>query len=155
MWDNVRKVRETMLDRKVNKEPGLSWIQIKNKLYSFLSGHRTYDHVDEIYPMLREFYANFQAEGYIPETKFVLRDVEEEQKQNELLYHSEKIAVVFGILNTPNESPVEIMKNLRICGDCHTFMKFLSKATHRKIVIRDGNRFHHISEGFCSCGDYW
>ncbi|PHT30819.1 hypothetical protein CQW23_27156 [Capsicum baccatum] len=155
MWDNVRKVRETMLDREVNKEPGFSWIQIKNTLYSFLSGNKTCDHVDEIYPMLREFCTSFQAEGYIPETKFVLRDVEEEQKQNELLYHSEKIAVVFGILNTPNGSPVEIMKNLRICGDCHTFMKFLSKATHRKIIIRDGNRFHHFSEGFCSCGDYW
>ncbi|KAK4367128.1 hypothetical protein RND71_015008 [Anisodus tanguticus] len=155
MWDKVCEVRETMLDREVNKEPGFSCIQIKNKLYSFLSGHRRYDRVDEIYSVLKEFYSSFQAEGYIPETKFVLRDVEEEQKQNELLYHSEKIAVVFGILNTPNGSPLEIMKNLRICGDCHTFMKFLSKATHRKIIIRDGNRFHHFSDGSCSCGDYW
>ncbi|CAN4126474.1 unnamed protein product [Withania somnifera] len=155
MWDKVREVRETMWDREVNKEPGFSWIQINNKLYSFLSGRRTYDHVDEIYPKLRKFYMSFQAAGYIPETKFVLHDVEEEQKQNELLYHSEKIAVVFGILNTPNGSPLEIMKNLRICGDCHTFMKFFSKTTHRKIVIRDGNRFHHFSEGFCSCRDYW
>ncbi|CAN4114308.1 unnamed protein product [Withania somnifera] len=133
MWDKVREVRETMLDREVNEEPGFSWT----------------------YPMLKEFYTSFQAEGYFPETKFVLHNVEEEQKQNELLYHGEKIAVIFGILNTPNGSPLEIMKNLHICGDCHTFMKFLSKATHRKIVIRDGNIFHHLSEGFCSCGDYW
>ncbi|CBI40215.3 unnamed protein product, partial [Vitis vinifera] len=76
-------------------------------------------------------------------------------RNNELLYHSEKLAVVFGILSTPNGSPIQIIKNLRICGDCHTFMKFMSKVTLRKIIIRDGNRFHHFRDGSCSCGDYW
>ena len=93
--------------------------------------------------------------GYVPDTEFVLHDVEEEQKQNQLLYHSEKLALAFGILSMPSGCPILIMKNLRICGDCHTFMKFMSTATRRKIVIRDRNRFHHFQDGSCTCGDYW
>jgi len=91
----------------------------------------------------------------VPDTNFVLHDVEEEQKQDELLYHSEKLAVAYGILRVPNGTPIQIMKNLRTCGDCHSFMKFVSDITKRKIVIRDGSRFHHFRDGLCSCGDYW
>lgn len=101
------------------------------------------------------FYGNFQALVYVPDTNFLLGDVAEEQKQTELLYHSIKLAVTFGILNTPNGSTIRIMKNLRICGDCHSFVKYMSKINRRKIVIRDGNRLHHFRYGLCSCGDYW
>ncbi|CAK9140701.1 unnamed protein product [Ilex paraguariensis] len=155
MWDKVGEVRKLMFDQGVNKEPGISWIQIKNKLHTFLTGDKTHDQVKAIYSALNEFHMHFQAAGYLPDTNFVFHDVEEEQKQNELLYHSEKIAVVFGILKSPTGSPIRIMKNLRICGDCHNFMKFMSNVTQRKIVIRDGNRFHHFFDGSCSCGDYW
>lgn len=155
MWDKVAEIRKLMKDQGLTKEPGISWIQVKNKLHCFVTGDRTHDQIEEIYSALKEYYGCFRATGYMPDTNFVLHDVEEEQKQNELLYHSEKLAVVFGILSTPNGSPIQIIKNLRICGDCHTFMKFMSKVTLRKIIIRDGNRFHHFRDGSCSCGDYW
>lgn len=37
-------------------------------------------------------------EGYNPKTDYVLHDVEEEQKEQNLSYHSEKLAVAFGII---------------------------------------------------------
>ncbi|KAG0475577.1 hypothetical protein HPP92_015263 [Vanilla planifolia] len=50
---------------------------------------------------------------------------------------------------------IRIMKNIRICGDCHSAMKLVSKVMEREIIVRDSHRFHHFSSGFCSCGDYW
>ncbi|XP_057471611.1 pentatricopeptide repeat-containing protein At4g02750-like [Actinidia eriantha] len=155
MRDKVGEVQKLMFNRGVSKEPGLSWIQIKSELHYFLTGDKTNKLIKEIQSVLKEFYGNFQASGCVPSPNFVLHDTEEEQNQNELLYHSEKLAVTFGILNTPNGTPIRIMKNLRICGDCHNFVKYMSKVTRRKIVIQNGNRFHHFCEDSCSCRNYW
>ncbi|XP_065868568.1 pentatricopeptide repeat-containing protein At1g09410, mitochondrial-like isoform X2 [Euphorbia lathyris] len=155
IWDKAGEVRKLMKQNIVKKEPGISWIQIKNKVHCFHMGDNNHDEIKEIHLALKQFYGHFRMSGYVPDTNFVLFDVEEEQKENDLLYHSEKLAVVLGFLRTPNGAPIQIMKNLRICADCHSFMKFMSKSTQRKIVIRDGNRFHHIQDGICSCGDYW
>lgn len=155
MWEKVREVREMMKDRGVTKEPGFSWIQIKNKVHYFLMGDKAHDNIKEINLAVNELYKCFRATGYVPDTNFVLHDVAEEQKEDDLVYHSEKLAVAYGILQTPNGSPIQILKNLRICGDCHSFMKFVSGVAKRKIILRDGNRFHHFEDGLCSCGDYW
>ncbi|XP_043718784.1 pentatricopeptide repeat-containing protein At4g02750-like [Telopea speciosissima] len=155
MWGEVGEIRKLMKDRGVTKEPGISWIQIKNKLHSFRTEDKTNYQTEDIYSMLKEFYGRLRETGYTPDTNLVLHDIEEEQKENALLYHSEKLAIVYGLLNTPNGIPIQIMKNLRTCGDCHTFTKYLSKVTRREIVMRDGSRFHHFRDGSCSCGDYW
>ncbi|CAN1305315.1 Pentatricopeptide repeat-containing protein At3g24000, mitochondrial [Linum perenne] len=83
------------------------------------------------------------------------RDVSEEEKEHNLTTHSEKLALAFGLLNTSPGVVLRITKNLRICGDCHTAFKFVSKIYERVIVVRDLNRFHHFENGSCSCGDYW
>ncbi|XP_021729056.1 pentatricopeptide repeat-containing protein At4g02750-like [Chenopodium quinoa] len=154
-WDKVEEIRELMKTRGMSKEPATSWIHIKNKLYTFHTADKGHDSVEQIHTLLEEYYGRLKLTGYVPKTEFVLHDVEEEQKHNQLLYHSEKLALAFGILNTPERSSILILKNLRICGDCHTFMKFMSKVTQRKIVIRDRKRFHHFEDGACTCGDYW
>ncbi|XP_068667088.1 pentatricopeptide repeat-containing protein At4g02750-like [Aristolochia californica] len=155
MWEKVGEIRKVMKERGVTKEPGCSWIQMRNKVHTFITGDRMHEQTEQIHSKLKELFCQLQATGYVPDANFVLHDVEEEQKESVLLYHSEKLALAFGLLNTPKGAPLQIMKNLRICGDCHNFAKFLSDITSRKIVIRDGNRFHHFSNGICSCGDYW
>ncbi|XP_020107339.1 pentatricopeptide repeat-containing protein At4g02750-like [Ananas comosus] len=155
MWDEVEEVRKLMRRRAVTKEPGCSWMQIKNKIHSFVTGDKQHELSEEIYATLKELYGRLRATGYVPDTSYVLHDVDEEQKENTLLCHSEKLAVAYGLLATPEGTPIQIMKNLRICGDCHTFIKFVSKAAEREIDVRDGNRFHHFRGGKCSCGDYW
>ena len=96
-----------------------------------------------------------KAVGYVPETKFVLHDVQEEQKGALLCFHSEKLAVSFGLISPPMEKTIRIMKNLQMCGDFHNAIKFISKVVKREIVVRDTNRFHHFEDGVCSCRDYW
>ncbi|KAF2323111.1 hypothetical protein GH714_033501 [Hevea brasiliensis] len=101
----------------VKKEPGISWIQVKNRLHCFLVGDKKHNEINEIHLALKDFYGCYRAAGY-PDTNVVFQDVEEEQKENELLYHSEKLATVYGILRTPTGAPIQIMKNLRIVLTC-------------------------------------
>ncbi|CAM0954463.1 unnamed protein product [Alopecurus aequalis] len=155
MWVEVAEVRRIMKQQGVTKEPGCSWMQIRNKVYSFITGDKQHEQIKEIESTLQDLYTSLRTTGYVPDTEFVLHDIDEEQKQSSLLYHSEKLAVAYALLVTPNGMPIQIMKNLRICGDCHTFIKFVSHVTKRHIDVRDGNRFHHFRNGSCSCGDFW
>uniref|UniRef100_A0A2P2JEE4 DYW domain-containing protein n=1 Tax=Rhizophora mucronata TaxID=61149 RepID=A0A2P2JEE4_RHIMU len=93
--------------------------------------------------------------GYVPDTRFVLHDMEPDQKENALSTHSEKLAAAFGIMKLPSSATVRVFKNLRICGDCHNAFKYMTKVVGREIVVRDGKRFHHFRDGKCSCCDYW
>ncbi|CAI0461221.1 unnamed protein product [Linum tenue] len=78
-----------------------------------------------------------------------------EEKEYNLTHHSEKLAVAFALMHTPPGMPIRIMKNLRICGDCHAAFRCISEVRNSEIVVRDGSRFHHFRNGKCSCGDYW
>ena len=93
--------------------------------------------------------------GYVPDTRYVLHDIDQEAKEQALLYHSERLAIAYGLISTPARTPLRIIKNLRICGDCHNAIKIMSKIVGRELIIRDNKRFHHFKDGKCSCGDYW
>ncbi|KAJ9189799.1 hypothetical protein P3X46_001052 [Hevea brasiliensis] len=152
---DAHKIRTLMMNRGVRKVSGHTIIEIKNKVYTFVAGDRSHPQTDLIYSELERVMDRIRQEGYTPDMNFVLHDVEEETKEKMLYVHSEKLAIVFGLLNSRSESVIRIRKNLRICGDCHTATKFISKVTRREIVVRDARRFHHFKDGTCSCGDYW
>ncbi|CAN1808482.1 Pentatricopeptide repeat-containing protein At5g46460, mitochondrial [Linum perenne] len=86
---------------------------------------------------------------------YALHDVEDEQKEEMLWCHSERIAIGFALISTVEGSTITVMKNLRACGDCHAVLKLVSKVTGREIVVRDSGRFHRFKNGVCSCSDYW
>jgi len=91
----------------------------------------------------------------VTDTNVLLHDVEKEQKKQLLCHHSEKLAISLGIISTTMGTPVQIFKNLRVCGDCHVATKFISKIIEREIIVRDAIRFHHFKDGLCYCVDYW
>nr|CAB3470575.1 unnamed protein product [Digitaria exilis] len=99
--------------------------------------------------------ARMRGQGYKPDTSCVLHDIEEGEKAAILRYHSEKLAIAFGLLRTPPGATIRVAKNLRVCNDCHEAAKFISRMVGREIVLRDVRRFHHFVDGACSCGDYW
>nr|CAB3500282.1 unnamed protein product [Digitaria exilis] len=72
--------------------------------------------------------------GYVPRTEFVYHDLEEDVKEQLLSYHSERLAIAFGLLNTSPGTRLVIIKNLRVCGDCHDAIKYISKIADREIV---------------------
>eukprot|EP01018_Ginkgo_biloba_P037439 Gb_29879 [translate_table: standard] len=154
-WDEVAKVRTMMKESGVRKTPGCSFIEVNNRLYAFIVGDRSHPQSEKIYATLEALARQMEAAGYVPNTNFVLHDVEEEAKEHMLCSHSEKLAIAFGLINTCPGTTIRITKNLRVCGDCHTAAKFISKIVRREIIVRDANRFHHFKHGLCTCGDYW
>ncbi|XP_022762651.1 pentatricopeptide repeat-containing protein At4g21065 [Durio zibethinus] len=154
-WSDAHIMRRKMLREGVKKVPGYSLVELGNHVYEFLMGDRTHPHSEEIFAMLAEITKRLKLEGYAPRTENVLADIEEEDKENALSYHSEKIAVAFMLLKTAPGTPIRVVKNLRICADCHLAIKLISKVFEREIIVRDQSRFHHFRDGSCSCRDYW
>lgn len=85
--------------------------------------------------------------AYLPTTSEVFLDIYEEDSEDALNRHSEKLAIAFALLKTPPRSPIQIVKKLWVCADCHSATKFTSKVYNRDIVMRDRNRFHHFRNG--------
>ncbi|MBA0601208.1 pentatricopeptide repeat-containing protein At3g26782, mitochondrial [Gossypium raimondii] len=154
-WEDVERMRILMKDRGLVKHPGFSLVELKGRIHVFLVGDKEHPQHKKIYEHLEDLYVKLQGVGYTPKLTSVLYDVDEEEKGLTLRVHSEKLAVVFAIMHTVPGATIHVIKNLRICGDCHTFIKLISKIVDREIVVRDSKRFHHFKDGFCSCGDYW
>ncbi|XP_027351380.1 putative pentatricopeptide repeat-containing protein At3g23330 [Abrus precatorius] len=154
-WDEAARVRNLMHQRGVKKQPGQSWIQLKDQIHTFVMGDRSHPQDREIYSYLNTLIGRLKEIGYSLDAKLVMQDVEEEQGEVFISHHSEKLAVVFGIIHTATRTPIRIMKNLRICTDCHNFIKYASQLLEREIIVRDIHRFHHFKHGSCTCEDYW
>ncbi|XP_030455660.2 pentatricopeptide repeat-containing protein ELI1, chloroplastic [Syzygium oleosum] len=154
-WDAVAKVRTLMKSSGVIKEKGCSSIEVNNRVHEFLAGDKRHPKSREIYSMLEEINSWLKAYNYRAQTDTVLHDLGEEQKEQSLEVHSERLAIAFGLISTEAGTTIRIVKNLRVCSDCHAVTKLISLMTGRKVVMRDRNRFHHFVNGSCSCGDYW
>ncbi|CAN1267502.1 Putative pentatricopeptide repeat-containing protein At5g13230, mitochondrial [Linum perenne] len=154
-WRDVASVRRSMKRKGVNKEPGLSWIENQGVVHYFTVDDVSHPDLKMIYGMLEWLNMKARQEGYSPDRKVVLRDIKDGEKERHLWVHSERLALAFGLIRTPGRSPIRIIKNLRICADCHAAIKLISKIVKRDIIVRDMNRFHHFDNGTCSCGDYW
>ncbi|KAF9663119.1 hypothetical protein SADUNF_Sadunf17G0005300 [Salix dunnii] len=145
-WSDVDEVRRTMLSEGVRKTPGYSLVELGNHVHEFVMGDRTHPQSEAIYKMLVEIAKKLRLAGYVPHTANVLADIEEEEKESALFYHSEKIAIAFMLINTIPGTPIRIMKNLRVCTDCHFAIKLISKVFERDVVVRDCSRFHHFRD---------
>ena len=115
------------------------------------------------------------SHGYIPDPTWVTRSMEpDETIQSVLSAHSERLAIGLNLIQNPIPSPIQIVNNLRICGDCrkslisyfnisvHYFLcldnaiKLIAKIRQCEIIVRDTNRIHHFDRtGQCSCNDYF
>lgn len=154
-WTDVSRVRNLMKQKGLSKLRGCSSIEINGQIHEFGAEEKSHRSANEIYRMLDEISKRLRLAGHNAGTNEVFYDVDDEEKENVLNFHSEKMAVAFGLLTTGRGYAIRIVKNLRICGDCHAAMKLISVVYEREIVVRDRNRFHHFKDGLCSCGDYW
>lgn len=155
MWENVSKVRKLMADMESKKEPGYSCIDLGKEKLVFYAGESMHPMRDEIATLLKEIDADMRRRGYMPDTSCVLHDMEYQEKERQLFWHSERLAVAYGLLKSVPGAVIRIVKNLRVCGDCHTVLKSISLIKGREIVVRDASRFHHFNGGVCSCGEFW
>ncbi|XP_073042757.1 pentatricopeptide repeat-containing protein At3g14330 [Primulina eburnea] len=156
MWDKVEMVRELMEKSEIKKEAGCSWVHIRDKVHSFVAGGGfEFRNTDEYRIVFYELSKEMERRGYVPDTGVVLHDINKEMKVEWVCGHSERLATIYALIHGGSGLPVRITKNLRVCADCHTWMKYASEVSRRRIILRDTNRFHHFNEGKCSCNDYW
>ncbi|KAK7340553.1 hypothetical protein VNO77_21259 [Canavalia gladiata] len=147
-------VLQTLKRKGLRMLPASSWIEVKKQPYAFICGDKSHSQTKEIYEEVDNLMVEISRHGYVEENETLLPDVDEEE-QLSVKYHSEKLAIAFGLINTPNWTPLQITQGHRVCGDCHTAIKLITMVTGREIVVRDASRFHHFRNGSCSCGDYW
>lgn len=130
-------------------------IEVRGTPHVFRAGDDSHLESKAIHAMLEKLMEKIKEAGFQTESDTVLHDVEEEEKEIMVKVHSEKLAIAFGLISSEPGTEIRIIKNLRVCLDCHNATKFISKITERVIVVRDANRFHHFKDGLCSCRDFW
>ncbi|XP_073010596.1 pentatricopeptide repeat-containing protein At5g44230 [Typha latifolia] len=156
MWDEVSHVRKLMRGKGLRKNPAASWVESKDGLvHEFFAGDSSHPRSQEIKEALEELIRKLKLVGYVPVLSSVVYDVSDDDKERLLKGHSEKLALAFGLLTTGVGITIRIVKNLRICEDCHLVMCLASKVENIDIVVRDNMRFHHFKNGECSCGEFW
>ncbi|KAK6121243.1 hypothetical protein DH2020_045017 [Rehmannia glutinosa] len=154
-WKNVDRIRKLMKTRGLMTTTGWSRVEHDRKMHKFTVGDRSHEKSVEIYSKLAELNRKLQGLGYVADKSNASRDVEDEEKEEMVGTHSEKLAVAFGLLVSEPGTVIRVVKNIRICLDCHTAIKMISKLEEREIIVRDNNRFHHFKDNVCSCNDYW
>lgn len=154
-WGEARHLRNLMEVKGIKKVPGCSLVEIDGVLHEFFAGDDSHPDTHYIHMMLDEIIQRLKRHGYTGNTNEVLLDLDEEGKESALYFHSEKLAIAYCFLKTSPGTTIRIVKNLRICGDCHIAIKMISREFNREIIVRDCNRFHHFKSGLCSCKDYW
>ncbi|XP_052182864.1 pentatricopeptide repeat-containing protein At5g16860 [Diospyros lotus] len=154
-WKDVARIRSLMKYTGIKKRPGCSWVQGRKGTAAFYVGDRSHPLSQQIHDVLADLIHRIKGMGYVPETSFALHDVDDEEKHDLLLEHSEKLALAYGILTSPPGIPIRITKNLRVCGDCHSAISYISRIVDHEIILRDSSRFHHFKNGSCSCQGYW
>ncbi|KAF8677873.1 hypothetical protein HU200_013619 [Digitaria exilis] len=155
-WNDVGMIRRLMSEDGFKKEPGFSSIEMAGSVHQFVAGDTSHPQSEEIYKKLDEIQQRLTSAGYKPDLSEapMVADMDR-TKGATLRLHSERLAISFGLFNATPGAPIRILKNLRVCKDCHTISKLISKLYDVEIIVRDRIRFHHFKDGSCSCKDYW
>lgn len=111
-WDEKDRIRQQMKNEGVFKVPGKSCIELDAKVHEFMVGDTRHEKSTEIHEYLEKLWTDMKAAGYEPKTSTVLHNISEEEKDCHLCHHSEKLAISFGLLSTPEKTPLTVIKNL-------------------------------------------
>ncbi|KAJ7569605.1 hypothetical protein O6H91_01G085800 [Diphasiastrum complanatum] len=155
MGADAQRIEELRKSAGAWKKPGRAWTEVNNEVHGFIVDDKTHPQSDSIYAKLRQLSWRMKEEGYVPKVELVLKPLSIKDKEDALCGHVEKLAVAFGLVSTPSGTTLRASKNLRVCNDCHSATKIISKLEKREIIIRDAYRLHHFKDGACSCEDYY
>ncbi|KAI4323099.1 hypothetical protein L6164_022732 [Bauhinia variegata] len=149
-WESPNMTRHEK-EKAMKKLVGQCWIESKNTVHTFVSGDRSKEYSNKLYSWIERLPVNVKVpiSGKEP-------CIEEEEKEDISSVHSEKLAFAFTFIDSHcTPETIRIVKNLRMCKDCHETAKYISVAYGREIYVSDSTCFHHFRRGHCSCGDYW
>ncbi|CAN6286225.1 unnamed protein product [Urochloa humidicola] len=150
------RTRGQMRERGMTREAGISWAEFGGSIHQFVDGDSSGSQKAETFTRLEELLVRVKQKTEhsamnIWELGFQARKVGE----SSISKHGELLAVALGLTTLPNTAPLRLMKNQNMSWESHETLKLLSEGENREIIIRDPARFHHFSQGSCSCRDYW
>ncbi|KAI3806541.1 hypothetical protein L1987_22448 [Smallanthus sonchifolius] len=154
-WSKMGHLRKQMRDKGFKTVPGCSSIEVDGIVHEFVLGDWSHPESKEIKEVLTDVLRRVESLGHKPNVSGVLHDVGDEVKEEALCEHSERLAIAYGMLKTNAPVVIRVVKNLRVCADCHEVTKIISRVYEREIVVRDRVRFHRFVGGACSCNDIW
>ncbi|KAL7586655.1 hypothetical protein Lser_V15G38495 [Lactuca serriola] len=132
-----------------------SWVDVDKRVHVFGVEDLCHGDKKEIDLKLHELLRKITEVGYVPDVEYVPFDLVYDMKVKVLNHHSERIAIAYALIRMPIRKPIIVKKNLRVCVDCYSAIKLMSKVEGREIILRDNSRFHHFVDGSCSCKDFW
>ncbi|KAK1365458.1 Pentatricopeptide repeat-containing protein, mitochondrial [Heracleum sosnowskyi] len=153
--EDVEGIRMLMEGAGVRLGNAWSWIEINRTIHMFSATGKSHPDEGEIYFNLYKLVSVIKELGYVPDTNCVHQNIDEEEKEKILLAHTEKLAITYGLMKSKSFVPIRVIKNTRMCFDCHSLAKYISLFKRREIFVKDGARFHHFSNGKCSCNELW
>ena len=118
------------------KQSAINMLEEKNKVAKYQC-NVSYKEGDV---KLRGLTGQMREAGYVPDTRYVLHDIDEEEKEKALQYHSERLAIAYGLISTPPRTTLRIIKNLCICGDRNNVIKSMTNIFGKGIIVRDNKR---------------
>ena len=149
-FEDVSKLRKTEKRNETKQPLGCSWIEAKNIVHTFVSGDRSKPYSDSLHSWIENVARKVKALDRHDQLF-----IEEEEKEEIGGVHSEKLALAFALIGPCAPRSIRIVKNTRMCGDCHETAKFLSVLYSFEIYMSDSKCLHWFKNGHCSCGDYW
>jgi hypothetical protein len=80
-WKERARTIKGMKEMGVEKETGISWIEIEKKVQSFVVGDKMHPQTEIIYRVLAELLRLMKDEGYVPDERFILYYSDQDEKR--------------------------------------------------------------------------
>uniref|UniRef100_A0ACD5TPH7 Uncharacterized protein n=1 Tax=Avena sativa TaxID=4498 RepID=A0ACD5TPH7_AVESA len=152
LWDSTESVRDAMTEQGLHVERQCSWLYLGTSVDSFEAGDLSHPAFENILSTWKDVASRMEQSGYAPQDNEPYCNVEVDPLS---CHHTERIAVCYGLISMCGHEPIRVSKNFRMCKECHSSIKFISRDKNREILISDGCTYHHFNYGSCSCGDMW
>jgi hypothetical protein len=152
LWDSTETVRDAMTDQGLHVKRQYSWLYHGTTVHYFEAGDLSHPAMDCILSTWKDLTITMEQSGYPPRDNKPYCNVEADPMS---CHHTERMAVCYGLISTCGNEPIRISKNFRMCMECHSSIKFISRDQNRQIIVSDGCTYHHFKDGTCSCGDMW
>nr|GMC52097.1 pentatricopeptide repeat-containing protein At5g50390, chloroplastic [Ipomoea batatas] len=109
--EEAAAVVHTLKRKGLRMMPACTWIEIQKQQVVFYSADKHHAQTKEIYENLDNLMLEISKHGYVANERTLLPDVDESE-QKLLPYHSERLAISFGLINTPSGSPLQLLEKL-------------------------------------------
>ncbi|KAH6777078.1 hypothetical protein C2S52_007490 [Perilla frutescens var. hirtella] len=154
-WEDAERIRCLMKKQGLKTTSSCSILENNGKTYKFKNNDKSLADSYIVFDVLDILSRKTGADLYFSSVSKLKPAELLKRRANSPIFHSVRLAICFGLINTTVGEPVLIRKNIRVCEDCHRAAKKISLITNREVVVGDSKQYHHFKDGRCSCGDYW